>query len=301
MTVNETLGQVAADARDLAPNLFLIGGQKCGSTTLADHLVQSADIAYFYGTKEPNIFSLEDRERIKTRLCNVSSEQLEVLEKTAFWLDASVDYTRFPYIREVPRHIAEFSKAPRFIYIIRDPLKRAISHYYWNRQRYGETLDFETALATDPRYANTSKFDLQIAQYLEFFDIEAFKFLTFETYVADAEENLRALLNWIGAQAPDQSSKEKQLKSTDKNVTREARFPAFNRLLRNNKMAKGLAKALVPERLHVRANRMLSKSVPRQPIPLEVQQRVFDRHFSDSIERTRELTGLSLSDWVRPT
>ena len=164
------------------PNLFLIGAQKAGSTFLASHLEQASEIAFF-GQKEPNIFSLGDEASCREKLesYRIPADAPDLL------LDASPDYSRSPFIPNVPAMIATISgtREPKFIYIVRDPVERTISHYFWSRQRYGESYTFEEAIERDPRYIEVSQYDRQIEEYLAHFDRDRFFFVKFESYTRD--------------------------------------------------------------------------------------------------------------------
>lgn len=281
-----------------APNLFLIGAQKSGSTTLASQLVQSADVAY-YAQKEPNIFSLPELEACRQRL------QLLRRPRPAepkWLLDASVDYSRYPLFPKTAEHIFRLANGPglRFIYLVRDPVERTISHYFWNRQNFGETLELWDALESDHRYTTGSQYDVQIERYRAFFPMESFLFVKSEDYFSDIEGTCQSILAWLGAREPNLLDTSKRLASTDKDETRAALFPRFNRLVRSNKQVLRLAKSLIPQKHHVGLNRLLSRAVPRPPIRDEVKREIYARYFADTVDRTEQLTGLDLSDWRRP-
>ncbi|MEM7703262.1 MAG: sulfotransferase domain-containing protein [Pseudomonadota bacterium] len=278
------------------PTLFLIGAQKAGSTFLASHLEQASEIA-FYGQKEPNIFSLGDESRCREKMASYTLPD----DAPPILLDASPDYSRIPFITHVPEMIAKIvgSDTPKFIYILRDPVERTISHYFWSRQRYGESYDFEEAIEKDKRYIEGSLYDRQIEEYWKVFEQERFYFLKFEDYIADPLATLPDLLNWAGASMPDLfAPKEEFDASTNKVESRQPLFPLLNRIARREGILREAIKALVPARHHHRLARGLSRSVPRPHIDPATKQRLREVHFRRSIEMTAEMTGLDLSDWL---
>jgi hypothetical protein len=280
------------------PSLFLIGAQKGGSTNLASHLEQSPQIAYF-GRKEPNIFSLGSEAKCRAKLNSIDIAE----DAPPLLLDGSPDYSRAPYIDRVPEMIAQIigKQAPKFIYSLRDPVERTISHYFWSREKFGETYSFEEAIERDARYIDASRYDMQIDRYLEVFDIDQFYFVKFENYIADPLAHLPPLLEWAGATMPDTFNPKPEFDAaTDKVSTKEALFPMANRLARKQGIVRNLVQAIVPTSQHQRLARALSKSVPRPEISQETKQWLRETYFMKTIERTAELTGLDLSDWLAP-
>lgn len=277
------------------PNLFLIGAQKAGSTNLASHLEQAEAIAYF-GKKEPNIFSQGSEEKCRARLAKFSIP----IDAPEFLLDGSPDYTRAPSINNVPELIAAIvgKVNPKFIYTIRHPVERTISHYFWSRQRYGETYEFAEALERDQRYIDVSRYDFQIERYLKVFSRDRFHFVQFEDYVSDPLSRLPALLQWIGATMPDRFDPRPEFDAaTNKKETRKAIMPFVNRVAKRPGLVREIVKKVVPPGQHHRLANLMSKPVPRPQIPTHVKQMLLERHFAESIDRTSELTGLDLSNW----
>jgi len=277
------------------PNLFLIGAQKAGSTFLASHLEQAPQIAFF-GQKEPNIFSLGDEDSCRKKL-----ETYRIpTNAPPLLLDASPDYSRSPFIPNVPAMIATISgtREPKFIYIVRDPVERTISHYFWSRQRYGESYTFEEAIERDPRYIEVSQYDRQIEEYLAHFDRDRFFFVKFESYIRDPLATLPTILAWANASMPDVFAPVAEFDaSTNKEQTRQPLFPSINRMARRKGIFREVVKTIVPAKHHHRLAGALSKPVPRVTIDNGTKRALRERFFLSSINRTAELTGLNLSDW----
>ena len=127
----------------LLPNFFLIGAAKAGTTTLHDVLRQHPEI-FCSQVKETGFFITEDR----------WSKGLEWYQQTHFSRAAGFQargestavYLLFSEV-VAPRIQGVYGDHPlKFLAILRDPVKRAWSHY-WQRIHTGlETLPFEAAL-----------------------------------------------------------------------------------------------------------------------------------------------------------
>lgn len=275
------------------PNLFLIGTAKGGSTTLATHLTSHPDIT-LTTEKEPNIFNVADVTTAKARLAKVLPEALS----QQYVMDGSVNYSQFPKFSNVPAHIAEIcgTETPRFIYMIRNPVDRAISQYFWRRERYGEDRPPHEALVADDQYILSSRYDLQIEQYRAHFAPEQMRVLVHDVYFADVAGQFAELCRWLGiddSHVPDVTTRRG---ATNKDVSRAARFPVLNRLVRSSPALRRIVKTLMPHDRQMQLTKALSKQVPREEIPQEVRENLA-RIFADSISRTEELTGHDLSVW----
>jgi hypothetical protein len=276
------------------PNLFLIGAQKGGSSTLARHLTGHPEIRFF-SIKEPHFFR---GERVEDCVAALQSQAAPDTDETYF-LDASVDYTRFPLVPHVPQNISEIcgEQNPKFIYILRNPFDRATSEYFWKRERYGEYRTIEEALTAESQYISTSRYDQQIAQYLEYFDRDAFRFVKFDDYFSDTEKAYADLCSWLGITVVPVESNDVVLGRTNKDMTKTARFKMLNWIAYSNPRVRSVLKSIVPHRVLSKATSLLSKSVAREQIPNRLRTHALEHFFAESIENTETMTGLDLSDW----
>ena len=280
------------------PNLFLIGAQKGGSSTLARHLIEHPDIR-FYSIKEPHFFRGAQVEACAAALHAATAPQTQ----ERYFLDASVDYARYPLVPHVARNIFEICGPhdPKFIYILRNPLDRAVSEYFWKRERYGEYRPIEEALSAESQYIATSQYDLQIAQYLEHFDRDAFCFVKFDDYFADINAAYADLCVWLKIGIRPVAGRDVVRGATDKAMTKQARFRALNRIAYASPRLRAALKSVLPHRALKRTTTLLSKPVRREEIPAALKVRAHEQFFGDSIENTERLTGLDLSDWKSAT
>ncbi len=280
------------------PNLFLIGAAKGGSTSFAFHLNDHPDIAFFAGTdKEPDIFTKDTVEACQARL-----EALAAQAPTArYLLDASVNYTQYPKFQNVPAQIAALCgrEAPRFLYMIRNPVDRAISQYFWRRERYGEDRSPEEAIVPGTQYVDTGRYDLQIEQYLSVFSPEQVRFVVFDQYFADVPGEYAATCRWLGIDDSHSPDVTRVRGATNKKISRQSRMPALNRVARATPALRRAVKSLLPHKRQLQLTRALSKEVPRPEITPEIRAHLTGL-FAESIARTEALTGLDLSLWTAP-
>jgi hypothetical protein len=127
----------------LLPNFFLIGAAKAGTTTLHDVLQQHPEI-FCSQVKETGFFITEDR----------WTKGLEWYQQTHFSRaagyprrgESTAVYLLFSELVAPRLHQVYGNHPLKFLAVLRDPIKRAYSHY-WQRIHTGlETLSFAEAL-----------------------------------------------------------------------------------------------------------------------------------------------------------
>jgi hypothetical protein len=277
------------------PNLFLIGSQKSGSSSLFKGLAAHPGIDRMTA-KEPNIFCAPSEAEARAELA-----KYQPAESTGRYLiDASVNYTRHPKFADVPERIAEIVPdldAVRFIYILRNPVERLVSNYFFKAQRYGTPDDLLAAVEADPQYVATGLYDQQVRRYYRWFAPEQFRFVKFETFSADPAAELARLFEWLGLE-PLASAGGVRAGATDKELTRVPRSGALTRTLWAVPGLRATARRLLPDRTIRRLSRALTRDEARRDPPREIKRRLLETHFLASIHATGQLTGLDLQDWL---
>ena len=143
------------------PNLVVIGGLKCGTTSLHHYLNLHPEIG-MSRPKELNFFVAElnwdlGRDWYASHFAASDSVRGE----------SSPHYTNAPRFRGVAERMAELIPDARLMYVVRDPLDRAVSHYLHNVSGGYETRTLAEALAEpDSAYVHRSLYAMQLEPYL---------------------------------------------------------------------------------------------------------------------------------------
>ena len=190
----------------LRPNLFLVGAMKSGTSYLSG-LLGAHPAVFMCSPKEPCYFVDPD---VLRRVWPVAWAQghwrtperylglFAAARAAAVIGEASTVYSQLPLFAHVPERILAFNPAARFIYIMRDPVERTVSHY-WHRVRWwGEHRSLMSAVAADARYTDVSHYALQLRAYLDLAGRERVHTLTFEALLADPVGQLLRVYEWLG-------------------------------------------------------------------------------------------------------
>ena len=88
----------------------------------------------------------------------------------------------------------------KFIYVLRDPIKRIISHYYEAQSQNRIEVSLDKYLEGNLENNNiilTSLYYKQLSKFLEFYPIEKFKIITFERLKENRVETMNEIYNFL--------------------------------------------------------------------------------------------------------
>ncbi len=222
----------------MLPNFLIIGAAKAGTTSLHQYLRHHPQV-FMPETKELSYFVEENN---WTRGLAWYRRQFDGAETAVAIGEASPRYAMFPVYRGVPRRIADLLPAARLIYVLRDPIERMRSHYL-DRVIYGvETEPIEHALLTNPIYLNSSRYVLQIEQFLEYFSRERLLVIRSEQLRNDRASTVRRILEFLGIEGDWHAP----VLEREFHTTAERRMPRLlaRRILRSR--ARGIFRRLPP-------------------------------------------------------
>lgn len=188
------------------PNLFLIGAMKSGTTTLHELLA-----------RHPQLSMCEPKEPCHFVAPEVLASHWPEMWRKGYWQDeaaylalfpakpgaryrgeSSTDYSKRPLIDGVASRIADYNPQARFVYIMRDPVERTISHYWHMVELRGEMREPLAAIQEDPHFTEVSHYADQLAPYLERFGRDRLHVLTFESLKRDPQAAVRGVFEWLG-------------------------------------------------------------------------------------------------------
>lgn len=247
------------------PDFLIIGGMKCGSTTLYRDLMTNPRV-FFPIDKEPEslcddeVLTPGGRARYAALFGSVKEGQL--------CAEASTGYTKRPDIEGVAERAYEVCGAGlRAIYLVRDPVKRVVSHHYHEYSRGNMPRSIDDSVRDFPALVNYSRFAMQVEPWLERFGPERVRIVRFEEYVADRIAGSTALCAFLGIDArPDLIEDDKVFnKSEGKPVMRGPW-----KLVAHNPVYRRFIRPLMPMGLKDRVRgTVLPKAPPRPEPPTE--------------------------------
>ncbi len=178
----------------MLPGVIVIGAMKCATTSLHYYLDLHPDIA-MAPEKELHFFVAE---RNWSR--GLAWYEGQFAGGAALHGESSTSYSRFPEYAGVPARMHSVVPGARLIYIVRDPIERIVSHYVHEYAAGREQRSLPEALADLEKnpYLDTSRYGLQLEQYLEFYPRERILVLTAEDLRARRRETIRRAYRFLG-------------------------------------------------------------------------------------------------------
>jgi sulfotransferase family protein len=284
----------------MLPNLFVIGAAKSGTTAFHYYLSLHPAI-HMSVDKEPNYFS-DEIERASPAGAEQRLARYERLFDSPLDVrgESSVRYSFHPYPSGVPAAIHARVPEARFIYMVRDPVKRTLSHYRHRVALNTEHRTLEEVIRepndAEERYLCASMYAMQLEQYRRFFPAERFHVVAHEDFVRDPRSVLRSAFDFLGVD-PSFDSPHFGVRL---NVGSENRqFSTVGDRLRRHPLYMGTLGWMRPD-LRFKLVRPIRNLVSRPVAPPPATEAI-ERHLADTFapdaRRLRELTGHDFPDW----
>ncbi|MCJ2188608.1 sulfotransferase family protein [Novosphingobium beihaiensis] len=189
-----------------APNLFIIGASKAGSSALHAYLDAHPGIC-MSSEKEPCYFT--DQETLRAAWpvmartpCSHDWQAYLALwrggENARYRGEGSVYYSQAPHRGNAAARIAKTCPGARIIYTVREPVTRAIGHYWQRYKEFKEPLPLAEAVRENPLYRDTSDYALQLQPYLDHFAPSQIHVIVAEELRAHRREVMARCIAWLG-------------------------------------------------------------------------------------------------------
>jgi sulfotransferase family protein len=256
-----------------APDFIIIGAMKSGTTTLQAQLAAQQGV-FMTTPKEPNFFS---DDAVYAQGADWYQALFTPAAPDDLTGEASTHYTKLPTYPHTVKRMAQMLEAPKLIYVIRDPVARAVSHYLhgWSEGQMGD--DPVAEFARHPELVTYGHYPMQLAPFIEAFGVGAICLSSLEQLSTDPDGELRRIGHHIGAPAP--LVWDHGLGAQNVSAERVRKLPLHG-LLVDNPVARALRHALVPKSVRTRI-RMARTPKERPTLPAGLRAQLEDRFAPD--------------------
>jgi hypothetical protein len=272
------------------PNLIIIGGLKCGTTSLHHYLNLHPEIA-MSRPKELNFFVTELNWPLGREWYAAHFDPGAPVRG-----ESSPHYTNRPSFEGVAARMRELLGADiRLVYVVRDPIDRMLSHYLHNVGGGYEDRTLTDALS-DPEssYAARSRYSFQLEPYLDAFGAERIEIVSREELKADRPGTIRRAFEFVGVD-PEFTSEQFEREwetgvaktgSRFRLMDRAVRLPGLRAIDRNFDR--------LPESLRWVVERFVhdpdAGEAPKPELPDALRQHLIEL-FRDDVARLEDLAG----------
>ena len=268
------------------PNLFIVGAPKSGTTFLYERLKNNEEL-FFPKIKELNFFSYETLrsnsyyQDYKIEDINKYLGFYKTVKNEKYIIDPSVSYFAD---KDVPSAIFNFNPDSKIVIILRNPIKRAYSHYLMDiRMGYAhnplkEYIDDEKSNPHFVQYIQNSLYFENISNYLKFFKKENICVFVLE----NIEDEISKLYQFLEI---DRSSNLLANKKVNESKT-PSNF--VGRYMQKNRHLASILKMVIPNNLSEKFKGLFYKPVKDEPLSDENYKLLFS-HLKQDVEKLSQL------------
>ena len=284
-------------------DFFIVGAPKSGTTSLYNYLSQHHSIS-MSSIKEPNFFSAVDIDNqklyYKTKLCSDLKNYHSLFNfesKSCLFGEASVSYLFYP---DVASRIFKYNKNAKIIIILRDPVKRAVSHFNMDK-RLGfvssslenilEDISLKNHLLFYQQYIHLGCYYSQVKRYIDIFGKDKVCVMLHDDLKTDNTKFTNKVLDFLNLDIDDQINF-----NTPFNTYKSSDLKIINLLYSKSFIRKTIS-SFFPKYLLDKINKSLF-SEKEISISSELDLKLYELFYED-ILLLEEMLEIDLSAWKR--
>ena len=277
------------------PNLIIIGGLKCGTTSIHHYLGLHPEIQ-MSKPKELNFFV----EELNWDL-GLDWYASRFDDRFKVRGESSPHYTNGPRFNDVAERIHEHCPDARLLYMVRDPIKRILSHWVHATGAGYETRELAPTLSEpDSSYIQRSMYWMQLQPYLDLFDRSQIEIITQEELQREREATMRKAFGFAGVDEDftseqfDREWEKSGAKEGDKYqlMERLIKLPGFRSFDRNFDR--------LPERMRWMVEKVVhdpeKPAAPKPVLPDDLLATLKSR-FSEEVPDLQKFAGREFAGW----
>ncbi|MEL7492057.1 MAG: sulfotransferase [Pseudomonadota bacterium] len=267
------------------PDFYIIGAMKCATSMVQQQLAQD-DRVFMSDPKEPNFFSDDG---IFANGMGWYSALFSKAGEAQLCGEASTHYTKWPTLPLAPERLKEATPEAKFVYIIRHPIDRLVSHYLHSWTMREITVPFSEAIPQHPELWQYSLYHAQLERWFAHFPRARFLIMTQEGIKNAPHENYARLTDFLGLEGAVWVD---DLPPQNVTAERVKRFPFYDFVMDNPGM-QAVRRALVPHGLRQKMAQRLRP--PERPAVSDEEYAYLNEKIGPDIAALGALVGLDLS------
>ena len=275
------------------PDFMIIGAMKAGTSTLYDQLARQPGL-FMTTPKEPAFFA---DDKVYARGEGWYRGLFEDAPAGALRGEASTHYTKRPTYPETVSRMQDMGLRPRLIYVIRNPVQRALSHYLHEMSQGVMTDDITRSFATHPELVSYGCYAMQLRPFIDAFGQDHVHLTSLEQLKRNPDEELAKIAAHLDTQAPLAWDHGAQPQNVSANRMR--RLPLHG-LLVESRLSKVLRRRLLPQALRQKLRAARTIGSERPELPDKLRQDLEARFLKDRAELGQMFPGHPALDLCYP-
>ena len=291
------------------PNFFIPGAAKSGTTSLHELLDTHHEIS-MSKEKEPVYWTnklFNEFENLEiSRYLNLFEQEVKIKGEST---------TSYMYYDNFIKNVKDnFHQPPKFIFILRNPIDRYISHYNWlkglgkekrridkiiEEERY---LDFKEYNDYPKEYYQFGLYYKWISRFIENFGKENIKIVTLEKLISERLNILNSCYEFLGV------SKMDSVNFIKSNKTNKVIFPSMYHFLRKSSIGKmkytSISKYFLPKKIRMKIKSLMKIAIKnwisveskKEILSDKQRKKLRDKYFEDVMSLKNKLN-YDFSEW----
>lgn len=283
-------------------SFICVGAQKAGTSTLHDILMQHPDLI-LPELKETHHF--RDEEKFNQGKNHYFDYYFKRKNQNSLYGEIDPEYS---YFENSANRIKSYFPNLKIIFVLRNPVDRAHSHYLMTKRRGLETLSFDKAVKVEEHrlsshynrihfsYVSRGRYLEQIIRFENLFGADNVKIVLFDDFVMNTKFIVDDITKFIGLSEYDYDY---QVKSNSASESRSKFLRDF--IYQNNKLKTLIGKAIPSKKLKDIVMHKLSqanlKPANKEILNNDLKKDIYNTHFKHEIENLENKIGMDLSKW----
>jgi Sulfotransferase domain len=276
---------------------------KCGTTSLHHYLGEHPQIQKLPAMKETNFFSGPPNGIPYPP----GSRRIESLEEYEQLFDPNIEvrgeaspyYTVYPLRKGVPARIKAVAPDVKLIYLVRDPVARAVSQYRFSVSVEHERRSLRDAFSdlSNPGslYTCPGFYASQLDQYLRCFAQENILVIDQADLITSRYSTLREIFSFLSVDDSFASPLFDEEMNTGRELRTYSRFIVLRRRAQASPLVQRLPRGL-RRSLRRSIERVVSQPLEEAALDDDLRNRLREL-YRDDVERLRQLTGKQFPTW----
>lgn len=266
------------------PDFLIIGAMKAGTTSLYRDLLTNPQI-FMPTDKELDVLTtdvskLDKLQEYASHFRRASADQI--------CGEASTGYTKRPTFEDVPKRARNvLGENLKVIYLVREPVARAISHHHHTSRISKTSTTFDEAVKSDHTLINYGRYAMQIEPWLRTLGSKSVCIVRFESYIIDRRGTAERLCRFLGVEPrPERIEADRIFNRSEDKPYLTGKW----HWVRHNIVYDRLLRPLIPLGARESMRRILLPAEPvRRAIPSPDTVQYLIDHFQEDSETLRDL------------
>ena len=280
------------------PDFFIVGGSRCGTTSLYAYLKQHPDI-FLPKRKEPHYYSSQSTPLpywlLPLKSINTKEDYLQLFEDSKEGMVVGDASSTYLMNLDVPKLIFEDNPNAKIIISLRNPIDRTYTAYLAQyrsgneKSSFGESIrrDFSSITGEEIQRQSALNSDYYkfVKNYFHYFPKEHIKIIIFEEFIKNPRQIVKELLHFLNI-SPDLNVKYEQYN--------EFKFPKnkISKSIISNKFIVNISFALIPAKIrHYIFRRLVTRT---KPVMLEKDRDFLKEKYIDGVKKLESLLNRNL-------